>query len=614
MGIYSKVTRKKRISTPLPLVVLASLAAVAFPQAAAAEAKGPALPEAKVAALVELKHPRGLNRFVRAVSDPRSPRYRDYLTVEQVVARYGAKPATKRRVLGWLEGHGLEAKVSASGTIALATLPARRAERLLPRVDGALSASAGLGGPRRIPAALRGAATGVSLVAVEPLDTYAPPPLQRTGAETLAATKPKLPYSSFFPRSGTPKGCAPSRTGGFEPGVIPVAPNQYTTAYGHAAMHAKGFKGEGQSVAVVETGGFVHRDIVTWAKCFGLKPPPIRVVPVAPVKMALPGELETTLDLEMLTAGAPGLDRILVYEGGGSNTDLVLTAGSALGSPGNRPDVISMSLGICEPTLNDGQLGIKDALDDVFAVAAGAGISVLVSAGDQGSTGCRVEVKGQPATALPVTAVSLPASSPYATAVGGTNVVFNPKNQIKLEVVWNDQNLTPWGGGGGASLLSPRTPWWQTAGSRYGTGRKVPDIAALADLIPGYSFFCTAPSCELGEAEVPGWAAVGGTSAAAPLTAAGIALANQYAERRGQATLGFLNPLIYQLGAGAKSRASVFNDVTKGNNDIGRALPANVGGGKPVGCCSAKAGYDWASGWGSLKIEQFTKAAAARAR
>jgi hypothetical protein len=39
VGVYSKVTRKKQFGIPLSLVVLASLAAVAFPQAAAAEAK-----------------------------------------------------------------------------------------------------------------------------------------------------------------------------------------------------------------------------------------------------------------------------------------------------------------------------------------------------------------------------------------------------------------------------------------------------------------------------------------------------------------------------------------------------------------------------------------------
>ena len=64
---------------------------------------------------------------------------------------------------------------------------------------------------------------------------------------------------------------------------------------------------------------------------------------------------------------------------------------------------------------------MRNAIDSIFAVAAGAGISVLVSAGDQGSSGCRVEnlETGKP-TALPTLAVSLPASSAYVTAVGGT--------------------------------------------------------------------------------------------------------------------------------------------------------------------------------------------------
>jgi hypothetical protein len=31
-------------------------------------------------------------------------------------------------------------------------------------------------------------------------------------------------------------------------------------------------------------------------------------------------------------------------------------------------------------------------------------------------------------------------------------------------------------------------------------------------------------------------------------------------------------------------------------------IPAAAGGGKPLGCCSAKPGYDVASGWGSPNL------------
>ena len=612
MGIYSKVTRKKRISTPLPLVVLASLAAVAFPQAAAAEAKGSGigLPEQKVEALLGLQHPRGLNSFVRAVSDPGSPRYREYATVAQLVDRYGAKPKTKQRVLRWLAARGLPGTVTGSGTHVIVPMSPERAARLLPPASGASASSAAVG--RAVPAALRGAVSGVSLLSTDPVvEPLAAPATASLKKDEITAADFGSPYRSGLPHTGTSVGCPEGSTGG-APGIPPFTPNQYLTAYGHSALQAQGFKGEGQTVALVETGGFKRSDIVTFAKCYGVaKPPPTKVVPVA-YKQPLPPEDETTLDISMLAVGAPNLDKIYVYEGPETFPGIIATAGTALGSPGHQPDVISISLGLCENELK-GNMGGRDALDAIFAVAAGAGISVLVSAGDQGSTGCRTAKPNEELTALPTRAVSLPASSPYVTAVGGTNLALTPKNKILAEVVWNDSVEIPWGGGGGGSIITPRTPWWQQ-GVGYGQGRKVPDIAALADIFPGYALFCTAPSCKPEMHPVYGWLHVGGTSAAAPLTAAGIALINQYAAKQGQAPLGFLNPLLYGLGAKPKSRAGSFNDVTIGNNDIGIALPPEAGGGRPIGCCQAKPGYDWASGWGSLKLPGFAKAAIAAAR
>lgn len=596
------------------------MAAAAPPNAAAAKgAKGnPGLGLAKVEALIELRHPRGLNNFVRAVSDPRSPRYRRYASVERLIARFGAKKQVKKRVLGWLDRHGLEGAVAPTGTYVAVRLSRAKAERLLPRAGASASNSySGVAGGRRVPAELRGAIERISLVSTKPIVEPLVARTQESPATAKASAAPeKQPYGSVLPHSGTAAGCEAGSSGG-EPGRPPFTPNQYLTAYGHAAMHARGLEGQGQTAAVVETGGFRHGDVVAFAKCFGVKPPPIRAVPVL-VKKPLAPEDETTLDLEMLSVGAPKLDRILVYEGPGSLQGVAVTAATALGGRGHQPDVISISLGFCEPAMG-GSVVLRNAFDAIFAVAAGAGISVLVSAGDQGSSGCSVEPKGEEKTALPIEAVSMPASSPYATAVGGTNLALTKKNRIKEEIVWNDSFfngsvLIPWGGGGGGSIISPRTPWWQSAANRYGPGRKVPDIAALADIFPGYAFYCTAASCISGSEKVRGWGRVGGTSAAAPLMAAGIALANQYAARRGQPPLGFLNPLLYRLGGKAKSRAAVFNDVTRGNNDIGLALPPEAGGGQLIGCCGARRGYDWASGWGSPQIPGLARAAAGIAR
>jgi subtilase family serine protease len=579
------------------LLFLLALAVAASSPAAAAAGRdaGTGLGKAPVEALVELRHPRGLNSFVRAVSDPISPRYRHYASVEQLVARFGADKRDRKQVLAWLHRRGLRGVVSPTATYVAVRLSRSRANRLLPRLAGAAASAVGSG--RRVPPALSPAVRRISLASTKPLvTTYAK----------------RQPYRSVFPHTGTANGCPAGSSGGVAPRFEPFTPNQYLTAYGFSKLHAQGLRGQGQTAAVVELGGFRHSDVVKFGSCFGIKPPPIHAVPVG-LEKALAPEDETTLDLEMLSVGAPQLDRILVYESRQSLDGLALTAGAALGRRGSQPDVISMSLGFCEQMLA-GNLVLRNAFDNVFATAAGAGISVLVSAGDQGSSGCWTTEPDGEKTAFPLPAVSMPASSPFATAVGGTNLELSKKNRIKEEVVWNDSVVAPLGGGGGASILSPRTPWWQRGVHGYGLGRKVPDLSALADRFPGYAFFCTAKPCVEGEEKVFGWGSVGGTSASAPLTAAGIALADQYAERHGQPPLGFLNPLLYRLGAAAKTREGVFNDVVKGNNDIGRALPPEAGGGHQLGCCSAKPGYDWASGWGSLKLDAFAHAALRAAR
>jgi subtilase family serine protease len=578
----------------LAFVLLITLL-LALPGAAGAAAKPDptGLPAAQVTALIQLRHPGGLARFVRRVSDPTSPHYRDYATVESLVARFGAKPRTSRRVLAWLAARGVHARLSPTHMFITASLPSARTARLLSRAR---------------------AVTGVAILPRTPLAPHAavgPAP----GPESGGGKKGTGHYGSVLLPTGTAQGCAAGVHAAEAP-LRSFTPNQYLTAYGDAAMHARGLEGEGQTVALVESGGFKRADIVHYDRCFGVKRTP-------PTSLELVGRggrsaaLETTLDLEQLSVAAPGLDRIYVYATGREEMQAMIEgAGAALGDPSHRPDVISISFGICEPQLTAAQ-ATKAAIDNVFAVAAGAGISVLVSSGDQGSTGCRgVETEIGEITALPLPAVELPSSSPYATAVGGTNLSLTKGNRIDDEIVWNDSWVeggkgVARAGGGGISILSPRTPWWQRSIHRYGRGRKVPDLAALADEYPGYAFYCTAAACRDSFEQAPGWQKSGGTSAATPLTAAGIALANQAAARRGQPPLGFLNPLLYRLGAGAKTRAASFFDVTTGNNNITPALSKAVVGVEPVACCQARPGYDRASGWGSLKVAAFSRLALA---
>jgi hypothetical protein len=80
----------------------------------------------------------------------------------------------------------------------------------------------------------------------------------------------------------------------------------------------------------------------------------------------------------------------------------------------------------------------------------------------------------------------------------------------------------------------------------------------------------------------------GGTSAAAPLWAGFLALANQHGAAHGQASLGFLNSTLYAIGKGANYNAD-FHDVTSGNNTNASTSTKFF----------ATTGYDLCTGWGS---------------
>src|SRR6201999_3293659 len=143
--------------------------------------------------------------------------------------------------------------------------------------------------------------------------------------------------------------------------------------------------------------------------------------------------------------------------------------------------------------------------------------------------------------ALPVQSVDYPGSSPYATAVGGLNMTLGTSNQLRTQQVWNNSPNAFGAGGGGTSLLFGR-PWYQSIGGAAAQ-RSVPDVSMLADDVPGYAIYCTPPACAPQPTVTPGWQPVGGTSAATPLLAGGIADADQIAGTHPQPAIGLPHPL-----------------------------------------------------------------------
>lgn len=426
-------------------------------------------------------------------------------------------------------------------------------------------------------------------------------------ARVLSATSGYVPFNSQQVNSGTQSGCMASRgpvTLDPWPPSYPYTPNQWLHAYGIDQLHAKGYTGAGERLALIEIDGFFQSDLDGYTDCFGLKKqvPYIHTIPEGSPSMPGPGG-ETILDLQMLSATAPGLDRIDIFEdtSGGTWDGLGKAMLAAILQPANlRPTVISISIGGCEAanTLEGSAL-----FERANRRAAALGISVLVSTGDQGATACSIDMPwGRNAASL--YSVQYPASSPWVTAVGGTNLRLNPQNEIVEEIPWNnwvlmgkyqgDPLIDLWAATSGTSAWFKQPEWQRGVGfdlpaGNLKRGRIVPDVALLADSTPGYAYFNS------GE-----WQLSGGTSAATPLMAGGVAVMNQGLRAKGQSRLGYLNPLLYRLGHREEVRSRVYQDVTSGNNDT---MWQTLGGYGAYGTVTpqfmAIPGFDGVTGWGS---------------
>lgn len=537
----------------------------------------------------------GLRRFALAVSTPGSPLYRHYLPVWALAQRFGASPASQARVVRYLRGIGATAvAASPSGLFVQATMSVALAERTFGTTLAGFRTAQGVrfvapvaqahaaAAATQMPAALSGLAVGVVGLDTEPVVPDSVP--HRSVPASRAQAGGGQPPSDYENVSGVQSGCfGGEASGGF-------TPNQYLTAYDYSPMHQAGLDGQGERVAVIEIDRFKLSDIATFAHCFGLSVPPIKIYSQGSPQLIPDGE-ESTLDVEVLDAAAPDLKSIEVFESNGDAAQVDESFVAPLFTPGAKPDVVSASLGLCELDMEEafGRAGI-DTVENALEFAAAAGISVLAASGDNGSADC-VDDQGNPVDTL---ATNYPASSQWVTAVGGTNITLDPTNHIASQVVWNDTTDQVAAGGGGYSVLF-RRPSYQN-GVVAQDSRALPDVSMLADIGPGYAIFCTA--ADVGGCD--GWTTVGGTSAATPLLAGGIALVDQDLRRNQRELLGFLNPLLYRIGTGTPA-SPVFDDVTEFGNDIGPYIGPDFA---PLGCCEAGPGFDEASGWGSIDLAQ----------
>jgi kumamolisin len=241
------------------------------------------------------------------------------------------------------------------------------------------------------------------------------------------------------------------------------------------------------------------------------------------------------------------------------------------------PVVFSMSWGATEDGRDWAPAAIS-AINERLHVAAALGITICVSAGDDGSSDEQRDGRAH---------CAFPASSPFVLAVGGTQMEHS-EGQL-IERVWHKKpgRRTPnrkrrsGATGGGVSTRFDRPKWQDVKvksvnkGSK--DGRVVPDVTALSGP-PWYAMVLNGK-----------WTTGGGTSASAPLWAALIARINALLPKDKRQR--FLTPHFYKISAlGEPHGKHVCHDITVGHN---ASIP------HPGLGYAAGHGFDAASGWGT---------------
>ena len=513
--------------------------------------------------------PDGAVALAKAVSDPHSSSYGQYLTPNQFRARFAPSASATAKVQNWLRSQGLDITytpqnnhyISVEGTLAQAQA-AFGAQFGIYAVNGR-----SLRSPMSdlsIPSEL--AATVKSVVGLDQsyqfvqsyrrLDTNAPPSAGFRNSPPLSAFWAELlsPYS--FPAGFTdvalPK----------VPWVVKGhTPDQIKGAYG---LSGSGLDGSGQTVAIIDAyaSPTILRDVNQWSINRGL--PTMNssqlVQVVAPGTYKRPDNPqqgpsgwygEETLDVEAVHGMAPGAK--IVYVGAPNNRqDLDAALNHVVDA--HLAQIVTNSYGFSTTELLPP--GFVKPVEDTLIQAVIEGIGVYFSSGDNGDESSTF---GFPTT-------DWPASSPWVTAVGGTSLGVDAANRRAIETGWGTSDYSC----NSSTLVCTRTGWLYGAGGGVSavfgvpfyqqglglTGRGVPDVAALADPQTG---LLVGQTQTFPDGVHYDEYRIGGTSLASPIFAGIMALADQAAGH----PHGFANPTFY-------ANKTAFYDVTSVKTAVAR--------------------------------------------
>lgn len=591
---------------------------------------------------VEPRNLAGAELLAKEVTDPTSRYYRRYLTPQQWESHFSPSVKADREVVKSLRK---------AGFTVVAVTPDRmtiEAEGTAEQINAYFSttlanyevgeetvrlASTPLSGPTNVAPLISGV-RGVNEVHVKPADTtgadrggrgpswpghgHGPghwgghghhhhgwPPEEEAEEEEIPAPagfRNATPCSAYYgqqlAKTLTPFG------DGF-PNPLPYAvcgykPAQLQGAYNLTNSIAQGDNGSGVTVAVIDAyaASTLYQDAVEYAQknqapSQQWRPGQFKEIVHRPFKLTGEEECEApgwsgeqTLDIEAVHAMAPGAK--VLYIGGQNCTTSLYNAVQEV-VDGHLANVVtdSWSNG---PEEEEGETEeSREAFNHVLLMAAGTGVGVQFSAGDEGDNFI-VSGEQQP---------SFPGTSPYATAIGGTSVEIGAQNNRLGEVGWStgisalcteelvelefceESELNQWEppapgeydyGGGGGTTNQYAEPWYQAPvvpqelAEKAGTGelnRVVPDISMEGDPSTG---MLVGETQEFADGTYYDQYRIGGTSLSSPLFAGLIADADQAA----RGSLGFVNPLLYHVDSGSQKSGAFYDVLPAGKQAVVR--------------------------------------------
>ncbi|MGO9776743.1 MAG: protease pro-enzyme activation domain-containing protein [Terracidiphilus sp.] len=383
-----------------------------------------------------------LDAYTASLSDKNSPNYHQWLTAQQIGDQFGVAQADIDQVTGWLTSHGLTVNTVYPNKMLIdfSGSAAQVREAFGIEIHGYL-----VNGVRhiandsdpRIPAALAPVVAGVVS-----LHDFMPHPLHKMRSEYTFTSSGSTYYA--------------------------VTPSDLATIYNLTPLFAAGYTGAGQTIVVIEdTNVYSTTDWSTFRSTFGLSgytSGSFTQVHPAPKSgtnnCANPGVVvgndgEAILDAEYSSAAAPGAAIELASCKDTSTTFGGLIAlQNLLNASSTPPALVSISYGECEA---ENGATANAAYNTTYQQAVTEGVSVFVSAGDEGAASCDADLT----KSTHGIGVSGFASTPYNVAVGGTD--FGDSYAGSNATYWNATNTSTYGS---AKSYIPEIPWNDSCASQ----------------------------------------------------------------------------------------------------------------------------------------------------